>query len=176
MRKIAENFAESGDFHVTFGFFLHAVNLRHGTEGFTSPPKEAEGGNIGIRNCREFCRKWLLPRHFWVLFTCRKFTTWNRRFYFPSEGSERWKYWHRNCREFCRKWRLPRHFWVLLHAANLRHGTEGFTSPPKKGALRIFSPEKIRRLRPGLNLRTWVLKASTLTSRTPKPLEKDINK
>jgi hypothetical protein len=33
-------FAESGDFHVTFGFFLHAVNLRHGTDGFTSPPKE----------------------------------------------------------------------------------------------------------------------------------------
>jgi hypothetical protein len=30
----------------------------------------------------------------------------------------------------------------LLHAANLRHGTDGFTSPPKEGALRIFSPEK----------------------------------
>jgi len=28
--------------------------------------------------------------------------------------------------------------------------------------LRIFSPLKIRRLRPGLNPRTWVLKASTL--------------
>jgi hypothetical protein len=27
----------------------------------------------------------------------------------------------------------------LLHAANLRHGTDGFTSPPKKGMLRIFS-------------------------------------
>jgi len=26
----------------------------------------------------------------------------------------------------------------LLHAANLRHGTDGFTSPPKEGALRIF--------------------------------------
>jgi hypothetical protein len=31
---------------------------------------------------------------------------------------------------------------ALLHAANLRHGTGGFTSPPKKGLLRIFSPEK----------------------------------
>ena len=50
--------------------------------------------------------------------------------------------WARNFREFCRKWRLPRHFWVLLHAVNLRHGTDGFTSPPKEGALRIFSPEK----------------------------------
>ena len=45
----------------------------------------------------------------------------------------------------------------LLHAANLRHGTNGFTSPPKD-----FSPLKFRRLRPGLNPRTWVLKASTL--------------
>ena len=27
----------------------------------------------------------------------------------------------------------------LLHAANLRHGTDGFTSPPKEGMLRIFS-------------------------------------
>jgi hypothetical protein len=50
--------------------------------------------------------------------------------------------WARNFREFCRKWRLPRHFWVLLHAVNLRHGTDGFTSPPKEGALRNFSPEK----------------------------------
>ena len=32
----------------------------------------------------------------------------------------------------------------LLHAANLRHGTDGFTSPPKEGALKIFSPLKIR--------------------------------
>jgi hypothetical protein len=43
----------------------------------------------------------------------------------------------------------------LLHAANLRHGTDGFTSPPKEGVLRICSPLKIRRLRPGLNPRTW---------------------
>ena len=28
----------------------------------------------------------------------------------------------------------------LLHAINLRHGTDGFTSPPKEGVLRIFSP------------------------------------
>jgi len=48
----------------------------------------------------------------------------------------------RNFREFCRKWLLPGHFWVLLHAVNLQHRTDGFTSPPKEGALRIFSPEK----------------------------------
>jgi hypothetical protein len=28
----------------------------------------------------------------------------------------------------------------LLHAVNQRHGTHGFTSLPKEGALRIFSP------------------------------------
>jgi hypothetical protein len=50
----------------------------------------------------------------------------------------------------------------LLHAANLRHGTDGFTPPPKEGVLRILSPLKIRRLRLGLNPRTWVPKASTL--------------
>ena len=50
--------------------------------------------------------------------------------------------WARNCQEFCRKWRLPRHVWFLLPAVNLRHGTDDFTSPPKEGALRIFSPEK----------------------------------
>jgi hypothetical protein len=27
---------------------------------------------------------------------------------------------------------------VLLHAVNLRHGTNGFTSPPKEDVLRIF--------------------------------------
>jgi hypothetical protein len=30
----------------------------------------------------------------------------------------------------------------LLHTANLRHGTDGFTSPPKEGVLRILSPLK----------------------------------
>jgi len=58
----------------------------------------------------------------------------------PSSG--KWNYGPEICREFCRKWRLPLHFWVLLHAVNLRHGTDGFTSLPKVGVLRIFSPEK----------------------------------
>jgi hypothetical protein len=30
----------------------------------------------------------------------------------------------------------------FLHAAKLRHGANGFTSLPKEGILRIFSPEK----------------------------------
>ena len=65
--------------------------------------------------------------------------------------------------EFCLK--MPDFhvtFKDLLYAVNLRHGTDGFTSPPKEGVLRIFSSWKIQRLRSGLNPRTWVPKASTL--------------
>ena len=56
-------------------------------------------------------------------FTCRKFTTWDRRLYSPSEG---------RCAE-------------------------------------DFFARKIWRLQPGLNPRTRVPEASTLTSRPPKP-------
>jgi hypothetical protein len=58
----------------------------------------------------------------------------------------------------------------LLHAAELRHGTDGFTSSPKEGMLRIFVSRKIRRVQPGLNPRTWVPEASMLTTRPLKPL------
>ena len=71
--------------------------------------------------------------------------------------------------EFCLK--MPDFhvtFRDLLHAVNVRHGTDGFTSPPKEGALRIFSPRKIQQLRLGLNPRTWV--GQHATSRPPKPL------
>ena len=80
--------------------------------------------NYGREISENFCRKWRLPRHFWVLLHLRKFTTWDRRLYFPSEG---------------------------------RRAED-------------FFARKIRRLRPGLNPRTWVPKTSTLTSRPPKPL------
>jgi hypothetical protein len=36
---MAESFAESGEFHVTFWFFS-CRKAPHGTDGFTSPPKE----------------------------------------------------------------------------------------------------------------------------------------
>jgi hypothetical protein len=61
----------------------------------------------------------------------------------------------------------------LLHAANLRHGTDGFASLPKEGVLKIFSPLKIRRLRPGLNLGT---KGQHATPRPPKPINFDYKK
>jgi len=46
----------------------------------------------------------------------------------------------RNVQEFCLNADLDVTFRDLLHAVKLRHGTDGFTSPPKEGVLRIFSP------------------------------------
>jgi hypothetical protein len=73
-------------------------------------------------------------------------------------------------RQMSSRIRLPCNSRDLLHAGNLRHGTDGFTSPPKEGVLRIFSPLKIRRLRPGLKPRTWVPKGRHATSIRPKPM------
>ena len=82
----------------------------------------AEGGTMGEKLPR------ILPKvasstSILSSFTCRKFTTWDRRLYLPSEG---------------------------------RRAED-------------FFARKIRRLWPGLNTRTRVPKASTLTSRPPKP-------
>jgi len=46
--------------------------------------------------------------------------------------------WGRNVREFCLHADFHVTFRDLLHAIKLRHGTDGFTSPPKEGVLRIF--------------------------------------
>jgi hypothetical protein len=58
----------------------------------------------------------------------------------------------------------------LLHAPKLRHGTDGFTSPPKEGMLWIFTPEKIQTLRPGLNPRTWVSEANVVNTKPQKKI------
>jgi hypothetical protein len=55
---------------------------------------------------------------------------------------------------------------VLLHAANLRHGIDAFTSLPKEGMLWIFSPEKsdgFGRVRtpPSRNLLQWTIQLPT---------------
>jgi hypothetical protein len=44
--------------------------------------------------------------------------------------------------KFSQTIQLPYNCWVLRHAANLRHGTDGFTSTPKEGMLRILLPDK----------------------------------
>jgi len=76
----------------------------------------AEGGTMGEKLPR-ILPKVATSRSFLGSFTCREFTTWDRRLHFPSEG--------RRAEDF-------------------------------------FFARKIRRLRPGWNPRTWVLKASTL--------------
>ena len=53
-------------------------------------------------------------------------------------SSKRWNCGRERCPVILPKFRLPCKFRDLLHAANLRHGTDGFTSPPKEGVLRIF--------------------------------------
>ena len=43
--------------------------------------------------------------------------------------------------EFCQK--MPDfHVFRDPNALNIRHGTDGFSSPPKEGVMRIFRPEK----------------------------------
>jgi len=73
----------------------------------------------------------------------------------PSGG--RWNCGREMSRKFCLNGDSHVTFRDLLHAVKLRHGTDGFTSPPKEGVLRIFFS-----LRPVLNPRTWVPKASRL--------------
>jgi hypothetical protein len=45
-REMSGKFCLNGDFHVSFRDLLHAIKLRHGTDGFTSPPKEGVLGNF----------------------------------------------------------------------------------------------------------------------------------
>jgi len=47
--------------------------------------------------------------------------------------------WAINVREICLNADFHVTYRDLLHAVKLRHGTDGFTSPPKEGLLRIFS-------------------------------------
>jgi hypothetical protein len=54
-----------------------------------------------------------------------------------APSSERW-----NCgREWSGNFAFLKPFRDLLHAANQRHGANGFTSLPKEGMLRIFRPK-----------------------------------
>ena len=65
--------------------------------------------------------------------------------------------------------RVPRNSRDLLHAANLRHGTDGFTSPPKEGVLKIFSRLKIPTVSAGFEPANLGTKGQHATSRPPKP-------
>jgi len=63
-RNVRE-FCLNAEFHVTFRDLLHAVKLRYGTDGFTSPPKEGvlrffsagcEPANLGTKGQHATCR------------------------------------------------------------------------------------------------------------------------
>jgi hypothetical protein len=58
----------------------------------------------------------------------------------PRESTQRRKVklWAINVREFCLSADLHVTFRDLLRAVKLRHGTNDFTSPPKKGVVRTF--------------------------------------
>jgi hypothetical protein len=58
----------------------------------------------------------------------------------------------------------------LLHAANLRHGTDEFTSPPKEGVLKIFSALKNPTASTGFEPANLGTKGQHATPRPPKPL------
>ena len=76
--------------------------------------------------------------------------------------------WARKCPVILPKFRLPREFRDLLHAANLRHGTDGFTSPPKEGVLRIFFRPKNPTASAGFEPANLGTKGQHATPRPPK--------
>ena len=58
----------------------------------------------------------------------------------------------------------------LLQSVNLRHGTNGFTSLPKEGVLRIFFALKNPTASAGSEPANLGTKGQQATSRPPKPL------
>ena len=72
---------------------------------------------------------------------------------------------------FDRKLRLSRiHFRVLLHAAYMRQGTNGFTSLPKEGVLRIFFALENPTASAGFEPARLGTKDQHATSRPPKSI------
>ena len=66
---------------------------------------------------------------------------------------------------------FPLTFRDLLHAVNLRHGTNGFTSLPREGVLRIFLALKNPTTSAGFEPANLGTKGQHATSRPPKPLK-----
>jgi hypothetical protein len=74
----------------------------------------------------------------------------------------------RNVRAFCLQVSLSYCRDLLTCRKVLRHGTAGFTSPPKEVVLRVCTALKTHCPRPGLNLRTVGPLAITITTRPPR--------
>ena len=86
-------------------------------------------------------------------------------------SSERWNCGREICPVILPKFRLPPKFRDPLHAANLRHGTDGFTSPPKEGVLRIFFALKNPKASAGFEPANLGTKGQHATPRPPKPIK-----
>jgi hypothetical protein len=89
----------------------------------------------------------------------------------PRESTQRRKVdlWARNVREFCLNDDLHVTFRDLLHAVKLRHGTDGFISPPKEGVPRIFFRPKNPTASAGCEPANLGTKGQHATSRPQKP-------
>ena len=81
--------------------------------------------------------------------------------------------WARNCPVILPKFRLPRKFRDVLHAANVRHGTDGFTSPQKEGVLRILFALKILTASAGFEPANFGTKGQHAAPRPPKQNQLD---
>jgi hypothetical protein len=68
------------------------------------------------------------------------------------------------------KCRLPRHLGIFYMPQILRHGTDGFTSPPKEGVLRIFFRPKNSRASAGFEPANLGTKGQHATPKPSKPL------
>jgi hypothetical protein len=66
------------------------------------------------------------------------------------------------------------HSRVLLHAVSLRHGTDGFTTPPKEGVLRTFFALKNPTASAGFEAANLGSKGQHATPRPQKPLETEL--
>ena len=86
----------------------------------------------------------------------------------PSSG--RWNCGRETSGEFCLNADVHVTFRNLLHAVKLRHWTDGFTSPPKEGVLRIFFRPKNQTASAGCEPANLGTKGQHATSRPPKSL------
>ena len=77
-------------------------------------------------------------------------------------SSERWNCVGENVPVILPKWRLPRHSGIFYMPQIYDMGLTALLPLRRKACWGFFRPEKSWRLWPGFNLRTWILKGSTL--------------
>jgi len=81
---------------------------------------------------------------------------------------QKWELWARMLSGNFAEMTTSTPFRDLLHAANLRHETDGFTSPPKEGVLRIFFALKNPTASAGFEPANLGTKGQHATPRPPK--------